>query len=298
MIKQGIKNYFVSLKYIFTVIGTLALGVIVGLSILIPCVISSISTLIDDVVRIFSSIELDPQAVWNYLSEAVLALDFGNPAQAVGTMLSEEWLMKTLNGCLDELLGGKVAIENSVAQAVVTCTGSIAVGVVAFLLMTVLGLIGGFYFTKWLIRRSIAKRSIWKFILITLFDGVMTVALVAVNVWLASLWWASAIFTSVVSVLLVGAVALLEAYLVHGRGKVEFKRVVNIKNVLKLLLTNIILLAISIALTALAVLINVVVGIFIGLGIITIGIIVIGLNAEAYVKSLAQSEPEQKPAEA
>ena len=42
MIKNGLKSFFKSLKYFFTPFGTLALGVILGLSVAIPLMSAAI----------------------------------------------------------------------------------------------------------------------------------------------------------------------------------------------------------------------------------------------------------------
>ncbi|MDE6401242.1 MAG: hypothetical protein K2L54_01370, partial [Clostridiales bacterium] len=121
MIKQGIKNYFISLKCVFTPLGAFALGVVLGLSIFIPCVISAVSALCDDVVKIVGSVEADFDAMWAYIVTAVRALDWSEPLEAVNTVFSQKWLTDTLNGCLDSLLGGRVAFEEQLAAAVSVC---------------------------------------------------------------------------------------------------------------------------------------------------------------------------------
>ncbi|MDE6401681.1 MAG: hypothetical protein K2L54_03615, partial [Clostridiales bacterium] len=162
-------------------------------------------------------------------------------------------------------------------------------GAIAFVVFSVIGLVGGYWFTKWLIRRNIAKRSIWKFVLMTFIDSVFSAALMIITAWLAAMWWVSAFISAIVSVLLVGIFTLTEAYLVHGRNKVPFKSIVNFKNLIKLLVTNAIVFALSFVITLIAVAINAIAGIFIGVAFIAIAFIVTGLNAEAYVKALAAS---------
>ena len=49
MLLKGIKNYIVNLKYVFTPLGTLFLGVVIGLSVLIPSLISSVEYVVKEV---------------------------------------------------------------------------------------------------------------------------------------------------------------------------------------------------------------------------------------------------------
>ena len=79
MIKQGIINFFKNLKYFFTPLGALALGLIFGLSVLIPGIISSVSTLANDVQTILSDTTIDFTALENSIISAIQSLDWSNP---------------------------------------------------------------------------------------------------------------------------------------------------------------------------------------------------------------------------
>lgn len=289
MIKQGLKNYFYNIKYVFTIIGTLALGVIIGLTILVPSVISAVSVLCDDVVKAVNAVELDGNAVWHYLVDSVPALDWSNPLAALRVVLSENWLSEVVNGCVGKLVGNNAEVEVMLIEAVGKCISTVFMGAIWFAVFTVIGLVGGFYFTKWLVRRGIAKRKLRMFILMALVDTVFSAALMIITVWLASLWWVSVFISAIVMVVLEGIVALSEAYIAHGRNKIEFKQIVNGKNIAKLWLTNMLVFLISVAFTVIALLINAMAGIFVGMAFISIAMIVTSLNAEAYVKSLVES---------
>lgn len=296
MIKNGIKNYFVSLKYAFTLIGIFALGVALGLSVLIPGIISALSELVENVKTIVQSIEFDFDGVAAYLTDAVRAIDYSDARAVTNTVLSADWIREVLLSCIDALVGDSAAVEGEVAAALDACIASIITDLVACLLIMIAGLLIGYYFTRWLIRRSIAKRSLWKFLLVTFADSVFSVGLIVIMAWLATLWWASVFITTVVGIILVGMVSLFEAYMTHGKGRVGLREVVNVKNILKLLLTNVIVLIISVAISAIVIYINLIVGIFIALSFILVAMIVAGLNAEAYVKSLSDKRAGGKQA--
>ena len=138
-----------------------------------------------------------------------------------------------------------------------------------------------------------------EYLLISLTDSLITASLVAVSVYLLSLWQPSVFISTSVSLLLFGFISLLEAYIVHGLGKVEFKSVVNFKNILRLIATNLLIFAAAAAMVALlTALTNTFVGIFVGVSLLEIAFIVVGMNAEAYVKSFAAivaSAPDSNP---
>ena len=287
MIKQGIINFFKNLKYFFTPLGTLALGFIFGLSVLIPGMITSFSTLADSVQKILSDTTIDFNVLKGSAISAVQALDWNNPLEAIKTMLSNEWLMQTLNGCVSSFVESTEIYTTQFTTAINAFTNEVATYFVTVVVFLVLGLMGGFFLTKWLVRRNIAKRSLWKYFLNSFIDSLLTATLVALCVWLMQLWKPSALISSLVSILLFGFITLLEAYIVHAWKKVDIKQIVNAKNIFQLFATDLIIFLLAGVCVLLSiVLTNLIVGIVIGIVLMEIAFIVIGLNAEAYVKSV------------
>ncbi len=287
MIRQGIVNFFKNLKYFFTPLGTIALGVVFGLSILIPGMIAATSTLAKDVKEVLAASAVDFPTLREGVITAVKALNWGNPLGAIRTMLSADWLKATLNAI--------AGTENSTqfSAAIHAFTRSLKLNLSALLSFTALGMIAGYFLTRWLIRRNMAKRTIKTFLLHALVDSLLTVALTGACAWLTALWRPSIFLSVLFSVIFFGTFSLLEAYLIHGRKRVALKEIVNFKNVMKLFATNLIILALSAVFVAAVVfLVNAIVGIFVGIAILEIAFIVIALNAEAYVKKTAEKASE------
>lgn len=95
MIKSAIKNYFVNLRYYFTPVGTLAIGMIIGLSILIPTSLSALSQALNDIKEIINDAQVDFNTVKDYLTDSITSLNWSDPISSLRTLLSAEWL-KTL----------------------------------------------------------------------------------------------------------------------------------------------------------------------------------------------------------
>ncbi len=296
MIKQGIINFFKNLKYFFTPLGTLALGLVFGLSVFIPGVVAATGDLARGVQTILSDTTVDFNALKGSLLTAVKALEWGDPLAAVRTMVSEKWLTETLNSCVGAFVGDTAAYSAAFKTVIGEFTHTLGVQLYAVIGFTALGMIAGYLLTRLLIRRNMAKRTLRTFILHALVDSLLTVALTGVCAWLATLWKPSIFLSVLFAVVFFGSVSLFEAFLIHGRGRVTFKEIVNFKNVMRLFATNLIILALSAALVAAVVfLVNVIVGIFVGIAFLEIGFIVIALNAEAYVKTVAENAlPPQK----
>ena len=291
MIKQGIINFFKNLKYFFTPLGTLALGFIFGLSVLIPGIVASFSTLADSVQKILSDTTIDYNALKDSAISAVQALDWNDPSEAIKTMLSNDWLMQTLNECVSSFVGSTEAYTAQFTTVINAFTTDLVSYFAAFIVFLVLGLIGGYFLTRWLVRRNIARRSLWKYLLNAFIDSLLTATLVALCVWLIQVWKPGTLISSLVSILLFGFISLFEAYVVHAWKKVDIKQVVNAKNIFKLFATDLIIFVLAWVCVLLAiVLTNPIVGIVIGIVLMEIAFIVIGLNAEAYVKSVSEND--------
>lgn len=289
MIKQGIINFFKNLKYFFTPLGALALGLIFGLSVAIPRTVSSVSDFAGSVQSILSDATIDFTALENSIISAIQSLDWSTPLDAIGTMISSDWLMNTLNDCVGSFVEITDVYATQFKAAVNSFTHDIAICFAKLIVFLVLGLIGGFFLTKWLIRRNIAKRSLWKFLLHSFVDSILSSTLVAMCVWLLSVWKPSIFISSVISVLLFGFISLLEAYIVHAWKKTDIKRIVNVKNIFQLFLTDaIILVLVGVFVQLIVLLTNTFAGISVGIVLIEIAFIVIGLNAESYVKTIVK----------
>lgn len=293
MIKQGIINFFKNLKYFFTPLGAIALGLIFGLSVLIPGTLNSLSVFAGDVQTIMSDTSVDINVLKDSAVAAVKALDWTDPVNALKTMLSNGWIMQMLEKYIGSFVENTEGYTQQFANSVNTLSNEMTTYIAIVLSFAVLGFIGGYFLTKCLIRKDIAKRSIWKFLINALVDAIITATIVALFLWFLSIWKPSIIFSTILSVLLYGFIALLEAYVVHAYKKVPFGKIVNVKNIFKLYLTDAIIFVVAAAcIFVLTILTNALVGIFVGIVLMEIAFIVISLNAEAYVKMLTeQAQP-------
>ena len=285
MLKQGLTNYFKSLKYFFTPLGTMFLGIMLGLSVFIPGVISSASVMVDSIGALAQNVNLDFDVLLDNVWSAVRSLNWNEqPVESVQTMLSAEWLNGVLTQSLNTILGTDYeTFVVEIADIVNSFLQTVTVNVAVFFVFWVLGFIAGFALIRFLIRRNIARRSLWKFILAYFLNSLLTAVFVIAGVFVFALWKYSVIIMVVLALVLIGILALVQAYLLYACKKIKFSSIVNLKNVGLYTLTNLIIFAISICVTLVAVAVNNLMGIFVGLGFVTIANIVIDLNAESYV---------------
>ncbi len=287
MIKNGIKNYIKNFKYFFTPLGAIALGVVFGLSLGIPIVVDALKSLLDMIVKISENTTIRIQDLIDAIWTKAESLDWEKPITALQTLLDKDWLTQTINGCIDSIAIDITQLEIYIGE----CVNQISSAFVLFIMFIVFGFIGGYFLTKWLVRREIARRALWKYFLISFIDSLLSATLVAGCLWLLTLWKASIFISTLVSLIMFGFIELFEAYIAHAWKKVSIKKIINFKNISGLFCSNLLIFIIAAVMLSIVIAItNVLVGIFVGIALMEIAFIVIGLNAESYVKSVATSE--------
>lgn len=299
MIKAGLKNYFVNLKHFFTPIGTLACGVFIGLSIFIPGSLAILGALVERLAEIINDASIDFEHVKDYIVGAVRALDWSDPIVSLKTMLNREWLSSVLNECLSIIGGELQPYADAITEAVAAAFSGIFLLFVLFIVLAVIGLVCGYLLTRFLVRRTMARRTFKKFLFAVLVDSLVTAGLISLSFWLLTVWAPSIYITSIITPVIFGALALMSAYLVHGRGVVSFGTVFNLINLVKLLLINALIFVISTAFFILTVLAtNAVAGLMIGFSFVEIAFLVTSMNAEGYVVELvSRSSPPEEEAQ-
>lgn len=287
MLKNSLKNYFISFRHFFTPLGTMFLGMMLGFSVLIPGAIGALNGLIENIKLLADGVNLDFAVLWEEIRGNITALDWDDPFGVIQTMLSGEWITKVLNESLSVILGEDF---NVFAEHIVNIINTFVVQIVAcvfiFIAFFIIGFIAGFMLTKFFIRRNIAKRSLWKWILTGIINSFLTVGCLILCGVLYSMWQPSVFFSSLIMLVLSCIVALTEAYLVYGYKKVKFSAVLNVGNTGLYLLSNFLIFLISLVFMVIAVAINSLMGFFVGLAILEIALCVMDMNAVSFVQGL------------
>ncbi len=205
-------------------------------------------------------------------------------------MISEEWLTDTLNACIDALIQSSELYTLQLNAAVEEFIGAAAVYFTILAFFIVAGIAAGFFLTKFLVRRNMAKRAFRKYFLVSAIDTLLVAAAATLTLWLYALWQPSVFISTFVWLFICGVIALIEAYAVHGYKKIGREKVINAKNAALLLATNLIIFILAWVVTVIIVVItNGAVGLFVGFALFEIALIVISMNAESYVKTVADS---------
>lgn len=289
MIKQGLRNYLNNLKYVFTPLGAIALGAVFGLSLSLPIIINSLSDLLKMIVETSQNTQIRLQDLIDGIMARIDSLDWGNPLKALDMLFDRAWLTDTISGCVESISVDVSQLESYISS----CIDEIEAAFKVFILFIILGFIGGYFFTKCLVRREIAKRALRKYLLVSFLDSLISATFVSLCLLILTLWKPGIIISAFLSMLLFGSIQLFEAYIVHAWKKVNIKQIISVKNIAKLYLSNVLIFILAATFVAVVILItNVLVGLFVAIALLEIAFIVIGLNAESYVKSLANIKEE------
>lgn len=300
IIKNGLKNFFINLKYFFIPLGTLFLGIIIGLSIVLPLLNVTLNTFVENISSL--SLVIDPDAFVNSLWSSFNELDWSNSLNALTTLFSRDYLEVTITNSLKSLLVNYdqyvIQIEGFVTSGINDI--SIYLGVVIAFIG--IGFVGGFVLTKFLVRKEIASRKFYQLIIVTIADVILSGGLMTLCIYLFSLWKFSALVSTLLSYVIVALISLYEAFIVHGHNKVDVKKVVNFRNSSRLILSDFTIIVIAWLFSSIStMLFNELAGIVIGFTFMEIAFVVIEMNAESYVKELVErpedfvAKPHNKP---
>ncbi len=294
MIKKGLQNFFHSLRYVFTPLGTMLLGLAVGLSVLVPGLLAALGTLIEGLRALSANADLNVDVLAGALRSSLGSLDWTRGGGALRTVLSQEWLDSLINQTLRDILGMDFAAFQHEAAALIDAFAAEAVRkAVVFLVCWVLGFVAGFFVLRFQLRRDLARSGVLKTLAAALVNAVFLLlflaALGAVHILLG---W-SVLLSTVLLFLLLSALSLLEAYLLHGRGAVELRRVVNWRTVWLFALTNLLIFLLFLALSLAALALDPLAGLFFALALLEVTVNVMDLNAESFLLSAPQPPSNQ-----
>lgn len=295
MIVSALKSFGKNLKYYFTPLGTVFLFLVIGLALAVPQALAAVNELASSVRGLLSDAHLDVDA-FRELFMAELAKLPPGLTDAINYIMTTSWLQDTLNDLFASFTGNAQMYAEQIELAVAAFSGEIIACLSLVVLFAGLGLAVGFRVTRLLIRREIARRSVLKSLLAAVLHALLVVLVVLATGLLFLVWKPGGVLLIVLAVLLYGFVNLVEAYFVHARGRLPFRKVVRLKNIFALYAGYVVVLALASAFAALAVwLAGALIGGIVSAPLFVIAVIVNSMIDEAYVCSLAEDAEEGAP---
>ena len=287
MIKKGFFSFLKCLKYYFVPLGILSIFTLIGLSIGVTGIVRALETFFSKVAEMVNSIEINWNGIWGALVTEFSKLNLLNDLSGgLAKLFSSEWITNTLAAVAREFFGESITMEQ-IQTVVATAIVTIVINLIIFILFIILGIVVGIFTIKLLLRKELTRVKMGKLILFSVLDALFWLAYIIVINLLGSIApWVN-IIVLVITILSFAFVCLIEGYLFYARKKIPFKKVVHIKNVLKLYVIEIMVFAITAVITVLSILIfKIFIGLYIALPFIEIGIIAMSLEAENYVVNM------------
>lgn len=277
MVLRGLKNFAKSIKYYFTPLGMITIFTTIGLTVALTGIFGAVKELFTSLAATIGEANVNWGDVGNSIWGSITSLNWD-----LTKLLSIDWIVNTLKTALAASgLGDTVA---EAGNSIVQCGTSIIRYLVIFLVLFLVGLIVGYILLYFQVRGGIMKTKWWQTILHGLFDTTIQIAMIVVFILLIRLWNGFIFIIPLVGLLLSETISVVQGYLLHGYKKIAFKEVFKFKTVVLCTLSDaIIFVSGIITIVLLALIINPIIGIVIGLPLLEIAIIVSRLSAESYV---------------
>lgn len=292
MIGCSLKNYLKCLAYIFVPLGCIFLGFLFGVELFLNELSSQADYMTEELARLFPERGEEFDLLVGYVVASARRLDWNNGMGAFSSLMDGAWLNARITEFLQETAASPVGAEAEIALISATISSALSLDFAMLLLSMALGVVVGYFIANAFVRRRTVKRGFWGMWLAAFVDALLTVSLIAFVTWLLAVSQAGAVVSGIVGALVFGFVSLFEAYLLHGRGKLAFFSVVNLKNCLFVYLSQLAVLAAASLLSAVCLgAIGSMIGVVLVLSVIVIALLVINVNAEAYVDGLVRATP-------
>ena len=293
MILAGLKKYLKCHKFYFVPLGILSIFVVIGLTMSISGITGELKSFFTQVGELAKSAKIDWNLVWQTLISETSKLDYSQSFnQLVQTVTSSAWLNDLLKAVVQAIFGGDIA-EQATNLIRITIQNLIS-WVVVFFVLAVIGLVIGFFAVKILVRKELTEVKTGKLILYALLDSLFWGLFLILITFISGLNKIVSIIFMVIFGISLMFICLLEGYLFYGVKKVKFKEALNIKNVLKLYLVALIIIAICASIVAIFFLIfHPVIALYVSFPFVEIAIAAISLNAESYVVELVHQKQEK-----
>lgn len=292
MIANSLKNFFKCLVYIFVPLGCVFLGFLLGLQVFLDALASQAAYLTDEIAQLVGGTQAQFDRLVGFVVASLRGLDWSDPLGTLNMLLEGEWISARIAEFLELTVEEASQLEDKIVELSVSVASALLVDFIFLVLCTVLGMVLGYFVTNSFVRKSTVRRGFSGFIIASVVDAVLSATLIAFVAWFLTFSHAGAVVTAVVGALVFGFVSLLEAYLLHARGKLPFRAVVNLKNCLFVYLSQLVVLCAAGVLCALALLL---IGSFVAyalvVAVVIIALLVNNVNAESYVDRMAKTSP-------
>lgn len=292
MVGNSLKNFLKCLIYIFVPLGCIFLGLLFGVQLFLDELAVQADYVMTQISELVDGTEEQVDNLVDFVISSFRELDWSEPLSTLSFLLQGDWIAARIAEFLQLTVEEAAALEEQVVAIASNVAAALSGKLHTLVLCVGVGVVVGYFVTNYFVRKSTVRRGFWGFWIAAIADAVLTVTLIAFVTWLLTVSSAGAAVSGIAGALTFGFVALFEAYLLHGQGKIRFRKVVNLGNCVWVWVSQVAVLIAAAAVSALLMwLTKSFVAVALVLSVIIIALLVINVNAESYVDSLVRKLP-------
>jgi len=291
ILSMSFTNFLKGLKYIFTPLGILSLFLIIALSITIPQMIASVKTMVDGVAHTFEGTTANWEDVGGHFYALVLNQDWTHPEIVLSNFTDRDYLLTEFQKILGTAFPELPTKIDVVQVLILTCIEEILISFLVIIVLVVIGFIAAFVITNWQVRLDITQRKFWQFIVFMIVDTIIGLLVVYGSFKALESLGKWGLLVVIAILLALPTLSLLEGWIIHGTKRVKLRKVLNFKNVIFLIIGNVLIIGLGVLFTYLINLAGLpVVTIVIALSVFITTQAVTTANAESYVHYVANEK--------
>ena len=294
MIKNGLKNFYKNLMYVFIPMGIVYLFFILAIFIFFTAFVSDFTKTANNIIALVgTSLEQSSSSIDEMFSYMISQLRWqGSLLGTIKHMIQSGWIKQTIVSFFETLNISSAGFEEQLTILINNFVSGIKAKLAVAITIGGIGLFLANFVTRYAVRRKTAKRGVKKFViahtLVPIFENIMMlgflILLAFVKQYSLIAMFFMVIFNAVFS--------LISSWLIHRDGNLKLKSVLTEKNILKHMATLGIILLINIVLAVVLTLINLYFAILVMIPVVIYSINIADVNTDSYVLSLINTPNE------
>ena len=287
--KLSFRNYFKGLKQVFTPIGIILIFGIIAFTVLISGVSNAIQDMMKGVTATIEGYTFDWGEISGEFYSYFRGLDWSSPEATIIQLTNQDFLIASFQTIIHKLYPNIDIDVQTIATLAQECAVKILGYIIWFVLIFIAGIIVGYFVTRGFIRRDLAHRKWWQAILFSIVDAAILVVAVFLTIKAFETYGQTGIWFVVLILVVMLILSLFEGWLLHGVKRVKLRKVLSIKNIILLLVANVIIIGLGLGTVLLVSLANMIVlTAVLALAIVEVTQVVVTSNAESYVRYLSE----------
>jgi len=286
--KLSFTNYFKGLKQVFTPIGIILIFGIIAFTVLFNGALNAVQEMTKGIAATVEGYSFDWNQVSGEFYSHFLSLDWSQPESTILLFLNQDFLVSNFQQIIHKLYPNIDIDVQTIAMLTTECAMTIIGYIIGAIFISIAGIIVGYFVTRAFIRREITHRKWWQAILFSIVDAIIVLLAIYLGIKAYDSFGSNGIWFVLLILLGMLVLSLLEGWLLHGVKHVKLREVLNIKNIIFLLLSSVIIVGLGIGTVLLVSLSNMIVLTFVfAVSIVEVSQIVIASNAESYVRYIS-----------